>query len=58
MSDPGSRRRLELLVRAADAAAPGRTRRLAVPRTPSRRGLPGGAEEPALRAPQLLLVKL
>lgn len=55
MSDPSSRRRLEL--RVPVAAAPGRTRPLAVPRTPSRRGLPGAAEEPVRRAPHLLLGK-
>lgn len=56
MSDPSSRRRLELWVPVA--AAPGRTRPLTVPRTPSRHGLRGGAEEPARRAPHLLLEKL
>lgn len=56
MSYPSSRRRLELPV--AAAAAPGRTRPLAVPRTPSHRGIPGGAEEPARLAAHLLLAKL
>lgn len=56
MSDPSSMRRLELPVLAA--AAPGRTRPLAVPRPPSRRGLSGGAEEPVPRAPRLLFGKL